>query len=200
MRDDFEQSELGLAWTFRRAPEADAYSLNSRPGFLRLYSQSTIPAARGRVAQVGIKQTESDFLFTARTHFESEVANSEAGITLFQKDDHYLNAVVKKRENGYELNITLANRGAPEVLSSKAAPEYAGVIEWQLESSGKQYEIRYRFTPESEWSLLSSMPSNLLLSQYYTGAHVGFYASSNGIATADYMDIDWADYRAKPRL
>ena len=89
LRDDFEQSELGLAWTFRRAPEADAYSLNSRPGFLRLYSQSTTPAARGRVAQVGIKQTESDFLFTARTHFESQTMNSEAGVTLFQKDDHF---------------------------------------------------------------------------------------------------------------
>ncbi len=199
LRDDFEQNELGLAWTFRRAPEADAYSLVSRPGFLRLYSQSTTPAARGRVAQLGIKQTESDFLFTARTHFESQTMNSEAGVTLFQKDDHYLNAMVKRQEKGYELNITLANRGAPAVLSSKAVPEYAGVIEWQLESLGKQYDVRYRFTPESEWSLLLAMPSNQLLSQYYTGAHVGFYASSNGTATADYMDIDWADYRAKPR-
>jgi alpha-N-arabinofuranosidase len=198
-RDDFEQNELELAWTFRRVPEEDAYSLISRPGFLRLYSQSTTPAARGRVSQLGIKQTESDFLFTARTHFESQATHSEAGITLFQKDDHYLNAVVKRQENGYELNITLANRGAPSILTSKAVPEYAGIIEWQLESTEKQYELRYRFTAESEWSLLLKMPSNKLLSQYYTGAHVGFYASSNGIPSADYMDIDWADYRAKPR-
>ena len=198
-RDDFEQNELELAWTFRRVPEEDAYSLISRPGFLRLYSQSTTPAARARVSQLGIKQTESDFLFTARTHFESQSTNSEAGITLFQKDDHYLNAVVKRQENGYELNITLANRGAPSALTSKAVPEYAGIIEWQLESAEKQYELRYRFTAESEWSLLLKIPSNRLVSQYYTGAHVGFYASSNGIPSADYMDIDWADYRAKRR-
>jgi alpha-N-arabinofuranosidase len=198
-RDDFEQNELELPWTFRRVPEEGAYSLISRPGFLRLYSQSTTPAARGRVSQLGIKQTESDFLFTARTHFESQATHSEAGITLFQKDDHYLNAVVKRQENGYELNITLANRGAPSALTSKAVPEYAGIIEWQLESAEKQYELRYRFTAESEWSLLLKIPSNRLVSQYYTGAHVGFYASSNGIPSADYMDIDWADYRAKRR-
>jgi len=198
-RDDFEQNELELPWTFRRVPEEGAYSLISRPGFLRLYSQSTTPAARARVSQLGIKQTESDFLFTARTHFESQSTNSEAGITLFQKDDHYLNAVVKRQENGYELNITLANRGAPSALTSKAVPEYAGIIEWQLESAEKQYELRYRFTAESEWSLLLKIPSNRLVSQYYTGAHVGFYASSNGIPSADYMDIDWADYRAKRR-
>ena len=199
LRDDFERKELGLPWTFRRVPKKDAYSLIYRPGFLRLYSQSSTPAARGRVAQLGIKQTESDFIFTARTHFESQTMSSEAGITLFQKDDHFLNVVVKRQENGYELSIALADRGAPAILTSKAVPEYSGVIEWQLESSGKQYAVRYRFTTDSEWLLLHRILSNELLSHYYTGAHVGFYASSNGAPSADYVDIDWAEYQAKPR-
>ena len=41
--------------------------------------------------------------------------------------------------------------------------------------------------------------NNGLSDEAGAGAHVGFYASSNGTPTADFMDIDWADYRAKPR-
>ena len=200
LRDDFDESELGLAWTFRRVPREDAYSLNRRPGFLRLNSQSSTPTARARIGQLGVKQTESDFTFTASTYFESKTINSEAGISLFQKDNHYLNAVVKNDANGYQLSVYLANRGKPEILTSIAAPNYSGAIQWQFMSAEKQYKVRYRFKPESEWSLLHKMPSNIMLSQYYTGAHIGFYASSNGNPSTDYMDIDWAEYISKPTL
>ena len=56
-------------------PAADAYSLSARPGHLRLFTQRTVPSARERVAQLGIKQTETAFQFTARTEFEA--ANQE---------------------------------------------------------------------------------------------------------------------------
>ena len=195
--DNFTSPELGLEWTFRRMPAPDAYSLSARPGHLRLFTQRTVPSARERVAQLGIKQTETAFQFTARTEFEASQSGIEAGISLFQKDDHYLNATVKQSGDHYALSVTLANRGAPEILVSQALPSYSGELEWRIDSAGGTYSISYRLHADSEWSLLYQLPSKLLLSQYYTGAHIGFYTSSNGAETDDFMDIDWIKYQGR---
>ena len=195
--DNFTSPELGLEWTFRRMPAPDAYSLSTRPGHLRLFTQRTVPSARERVAQLGIKQTETAFQFTARTEFEASKSGIEAGISLFQKDNHYLNATVKQSGDHYALSVTLANRGAPEILVSQALPSYSGELEWRIDSAGGTYSVSYRLHADSEWSLLYQLPSKLLLSQYYTGAHIGFYTSSNGAETDDFMDIDWIKYQGR---
>ena len=195
--DNFTSPELGVEWTFRRMPAPDAYSLSARPGHLRLFTQQTVPSARERVAQLGIKQTETAFQFTARTEFEASESGSEAGISLFQKDDHYLNATVKQSGDQYVLIVTLAYRGAPKILVSQALPGYSGELEWRIDSAGGTYSISYRLHADSEWSLLHQLPSKLLLSQYYTGAHIGFYTSSNGAETDDFMDIDWINYQGR---
>ena len=195
--DNFTSPELGVEWTFRRMPAVNAYSLSARPGHLRLFTQQTVPSARERVAQLGVKQTETTFQFTARTEFEASQSGTEAGISLFQKDDHYLNATVRKAADEYVLNVTLANRGAPEILVSHALPSYSGELEWRIDSAGGTYSISYRLQADSEWSLLHQLSSRLLLSQYYTGAHIGFYTSSNGAETDDFMDIDWIEYQGR---
>ena len=186
-----------MDWSFRRMPAVNAYSLSARPGHLRLFTQQTVPSARERVAQLGVKQTETTFQFTARTEFEASQSGTEAGISLFQKDDHYLNATVKQSGDHYAISVTLANRGKPEVLVSQALPGYSGELEWSIDSAGGTYSISYRLHANSEWSLLHQLPSKLLLSQYYTGAHIGFYTSSNGTETDDFMDIDWINYQGR---
>lgn len=197
--DPFDLETLGLAWTFRRVPSEGAYSLSARPGFLRLFAQDSSPRPRERVAQVGVKQTETDFLFSSRVEFLTDTVGVEAGVTLFQKDDHYLNATVKLTSDGYKLAVTLANRGAPELIASKALENYSGSIEWRWTSHQGRYEIYYRMSENNEWSLLQNLPSQLLLSHYYTGSHLGFYTSSNGVDSGDFMDIDWMSYEAMPR-
>lgn len=196
--DHFASPKLGVEWTFRRLPAVDAYSLSARRGFLRLHTQQTVPSARARVAQLGIKQTETAFQFTARTEFEASQSETEAGISIFQKDNHYLNATVRKTAEKYVLNVTLANRGEPEILVSEALPGYSGELEWRINSATGIYSISYRLSADSEWSLLHQVTSKLLLSQYYTGAHIGFYTSSNGAETNDFMDIDWVNFQARP--
>lgn len=196
--DHFTSPKLGVEWTFRRLPAVDAYSLSARRGFLRLHTQQTVPSARARVAQLGIKQTETAFQFTARTEFEASQSETEAGISIFQKDNHYLNATVRKTAEKYVLNVTLANRGEPEILVSEALPGYSGELEWRINSATGIYSISYRLSADREWSLLHQVTSKLLLSQYYTGAHIGFYTSSNGAETNDFMDIDWVNFQARP--
>ena len=196
--DHFTSPKLGVEWTFRRLPAVDAYSLSARRGFLRLHTQQTVPSDRARVAQLGIKQTETAFQFTARTEFEASQSETEAGISIFQKDNHYLNATVRKTAEKYVLNVTLANRGEPEILVSEALPGYSGELEWRINSATGIYSISYRLSADSEWSLLHQVTSKLLLSQYYTGAHIGFYTSSNGAETNDFMDIDWVNFQARP--
>ena len=42
--------------------------------------------------------------------------------------------------------------------------------------------------------MLDELKINMLLSQGYTGAHLGLYVTSNGEDSNDYADFDYADY------
>lgn len=194
--DEFDESELQADWTFRRVPEPGTYSLSANPGHLRLYPSPSVPEERGRAALVGIKQTETNFEFETAMQFSSEQVGIEAGISLFQKDDHHLMATVIKADEGYRIQAILSQRGSePETIAALAMPDYPGSLQWRLSAEQFRLEVSYRFDDASEWIVLGSIPTSSLLSRYYTGSHIGFYSTSNGSETSAFADFDWVRYR-----
>jgi alpha-N-arabinofuranosidase len=109
--DNFEGTRLNPGWNFRRVPLENTFSLEARKGFLRLYSRPNIIKERGRASLMGFRQTESDFEFLAKMQFEPSTNTSEAGISLFQKDNNYINLTIIK-EN--KLDDYLARIGHAE--------------------------------------------------------------------------------------
>lgn len=193
--DNFDYTTLNLQWNFRRVPLNKVYSLNEKKGQLRLYSKPNVIKERGRASLMGFRQTESDFEYAAKMTFIPRSNRSEAGISLFQKDNNYLTFTIIKKDNKNVIQLKLAvPEKKPQVIKEKNIPAYKGEITFKVKSAYPSYSYYYSLDG-AEFHLLEKTKSNHILSKKYTGAYLGIYASSNGIKTKEYADFDWVRYK-----
>lgn len=199
--DEFDAPELKLQWNFRRLPLQGAWSLQERPGFLRLHAVPAHIRPRGRANLLGFRQTESDFSYQARMQFQPSDDSSESGLALFQKDDNYLLFTLKRTEDRqHVLRVTVAARGEkPRVALQSPLAAYPGAIELRVMSADDRYHLEYRLDGNPGFTLLTELPGDLLLSHGYTGAYLGLYSTANGLESNDFADFDRVEYQAAPR-
>ena len=192
--DNFDHPNLNLAWNFRRVPLNNIYSLQDSKGHLRLFTTPKVIAERGRASLMGFRQTESNFEYEVKMGFKPKSNNSEAGISLFQKDNNYiiLTVIKEKEDNFIQLKLAEPEKN-PEVLLKENIPSYKGVMTFKVKSEYNSYSFYYSLDG-SEFKLLKRTKSNYILSKKYTGAYLGVYATSNGTKTKDHVDFDWVSY------
>jgi len=193
--DNFDGSDLNLQWNFRRVPLDNVYSIKASEGNLRLFLKPEVIRERGRASLMGFRQSESDFQYEAKMNFEPESNNSEAGISLFQKDNNYFTFTLIKKDNKniIQLKLTEPNKN-PQLISEKNIPNYNGEIIFQVKSEYNSYSFYYALNG-SEFQFLEKTRSNHILSKKYTGAYLGIYATSNGTKSKEYADFDWVSYK-----
>ncbi|MEL6822192.1 MAG: family 43 glycosylhydrolase, partial [Calditrichota bacterium] len=198
--DNFESEQLNLQWNFRRVPLEKTYSLNERPGYLRLFSSPNAIKERSRCSLMGIRQTESDFEYVVKMEFAQNTKDVEAGISLFQKDDNYFTLTLEDRSGSTSLTLKLAEPNKPVItLKETSLANYAGTILFKTTAKGPKYHFAYSLDDGLTFTTIAEAPSHHILSKKYTGAYLGLYSSSNGKQTAGYADFDWINYRAFER-
>ena len=199
--DDFDTGALDLEWNFRRVPMPGIHSLSAREGHLRLYAHPNVIQDRGRAALMGIRQKESDFEYSARMSFAPQQENVEAGVSLFQKDDNYLNYTLVRRDGADQLRLILAERGqAPRVIEQEVLSDYGGEIVFRVVSKAHRYRFEYSLDRGGHFSAFAETDAAHLLSQGYTGAYLGVYSTGNGEPSEEYADFDWVRYQGYERL
>lgn len=206
LTDNFDAGKLQLHWNFRRFPKANTYSLEQKPGFLRLFASPEVISERARASLLGVRQTESDFEYSTSMFFTAEQDGVEAGINLFQKDNNYLSFTLGKADGKIQLKTTLA---IPEqdpkklkqvkVLKQQTLTDYQGHISFKVIARGNQYQLLYSLNQGRDYNLFLTTSSEHLLSKGYTGAFLGLYATSNGQPTQSYADFDWVSYQGFER-
>jgi len=197
--DSFHSEVLDLQWNFRRVPTQKMFALNAAEGYLRLFCLPQVIENKKSASLLGFRQTESDFEYLAKMDFNPKSNYSEAGISIFQKDDHYINLTVIKRENKYFLELKYAEPNkAPLIIFSKNISDFKHEITFKINSNSTGYSFYYSLDGEN-FQLLRNSKSNILLSKYYTGAYLGVYASSNGHTTNDFADFHWVSFKAYQR-
>jgi alpha-N-arabinofuranosidase len=193
--DDFDSKELDLNWNFRRVPSGNMYSLTKRESHLRLNCSEAVISNRNSANFVGFRQTESDFEYVARMSLKSKRNGSEAGISMVQKDDNYLNFTIIKEEGSYFLQVVLALPNTrPQVLKKMKLVDYDGSINLQVLSRNHEYVFVYSMD-NNELVEFHRTEAHFLLSKGYTGAFLGLYATSNGSKTKDFADFDFVEYK-----
>lgn len=198
--DSFDDSDLKLQWNFRRVPLDELYSLKESKGNLRLFLKPEVIKERGRASLIGFRQTESDFQYEAKMIFEPKNNNSEAGISLFQKDNNYITFTIIKLNNKNVVQLKLAEPNKePQILIQKNILNYDGEITFQVKSEDNRYSYYYSLDG-SEFHFLDRTKSNHILSKKYTGAYLGIFASSNGKKTKEYANFDWVKYKGFERF
>ena len=145
---------------------------------------------------MGFRQTESDFEYQAKMNFHPKSDNSEAGISIFQKDDNYFTLTVVKENNKYILQLKLADPNSkPEVLNKQVISNYNKEITLKVKSLNHNYSFYYSMNGV-EFILFEETKANHILSKGYTGAYFGVHATSNGENSIDYADFDWVSYKS----
>jgi xylan 1,4-beta-xylosidase len=202
-RDDFDSSSLHLEWNFRRCPKAGIYSLTAKPGFLRLYAQPTQIAENTSCSLLGIRQRHSEFTYAAKMHL-SHGNSLEAGISLFQKDDNFINfTIIQDGTSGIQkLQVFVAEREKkPYTVKEVDLQECLTEITFKVKSENHKYVFSYSVTG-SNFEVFSETASDLLMSFGYTGAYFGLYCTTKGqdSAVTDFADFDWVEHEAFPRF
>lgn len=198
--DDFDGDSLGPEWNFRRLPRPGSWSLTERPGYLRLNAGPEVIRERGRASLAGIRQTDTGFSYETRMLFSPGSDGSEAGMALFQKDDNYIGFTLKRENGGHQLRLALAEPGAGPVVKKQITVEnYIGEIFFKAITRDGEYVFEWALHENGEYQEFARLPGDVILSQGYTGAYLGLYATANGKEQTDHADFDWVMYIKKPR-
>ncbi len=199
--DDFDANELQLGWTFRRVPRPGTYSLDARDGYLRLYASTTAIGERQQASLMGFRQTESDFEYSALMQFSPDGDDAEAGLSLVQKDDNYLNFTVVRNTGRMSVRLVLAERGEePRVIEEAELTDYDGEIALAVVSRDGEYVFSYATDDgQAPVRVASTAADHILARGSYTGAFLGLYASTNGGAPGPFADFDRVQYRGFER-
>jgi xylan 1,4-beta-xylosidase len=193
--DNFNDTNLGLAWNRRRAPMQKMIDLASNPGSLRLYTNNNKLQERKRANFTGIKQTESDFSFETKMTFSPTSDSDEAGIAIVQKDNNFLSLTLKQSSDDIALELKLMNEIQTSIASKKIDYNSKQPIQLKVESFNNKYHFYYALENQ-KFQLLAEAAANHLLSHGYTGAHIGLYATSNGQMSTGYVDFDRVEYKS----
>ncbi len=198
--DNFDGKKLDLEWNFRRVPQPETYSLTAREGFLRLYAKPERFEMREQYSLMGIRQKESDFEYSARMEFSPEKNSTEAGISLFQKDDNYMNFTVVLKNGNPTLQLIISEKGKEAVVKKdKILTDYKGEIILKVISGNDKYHFVYSLNGRKSFTSFVTTEADYILSDGYTGAFLGIYATGNGQSTDTYADFDWVNYKGHPR-
>ena len=193
--DDFNKTNLGLAWNHRRAPMQNMFDLASNPGSLRVYANPNILHERKRANFIGIKQTESEFSFEAKMTFSPSGDSDESGIAIVQKDNNFLSLTIKPFNEDIFLELKLMNKIETSIASKIIYYKSTLPIQLKVESYQNYYRFYYALKND-DFELFEETPADHLLSHGYTGAHIGLYTTSNGQISTGYADFDRVEYRS----
>lgn len=162
---------------------------------MRLYTSINVIKERQRASLMGFRQTESDFEYEAKMKFKPKSNNSEAGISLFQKDDNYFTFTLVKDKDSYNLQLKLAKPNTePQLLKKIEFTNYSDAITFKVKSENHSYSFYYSLNGE-DFILFDETKANHILSKGYTGAYLGVYVTGNGKSSKDYADFDWVSYK-----
>mgnify|MGYP001206882767 FL=1 len=195
-RDEFNGDKLKLNWNFRRFPIDDIYRIDQEKGILVLACHPNQISDRGRAALLGFKQTESTYEYTSHMIFNPKNYGSEAGVSMFQKDNNYINFTIIKDQEGIKLKAYCKRDNKIQSSYQKYLPEYSGEIKFKVEANKDNYKLYYNIEG-SGFKLLATLDGSIIKSNGYTGAHLGLYASGNGYENQDSAYFNYVNYFVK---
>lgn len=190
-RDDFATPSLNLYWNFIRTPEVPFWSTTERPGWLRLIGQ---PATLNEIANpafVGRRQQYFASTIQALIDFDPQREGEEAGLTLFQNEDHHYEIGIR-REMDERVIFVRQRIGSLEAIVARAVLP-AGTVILTIETTLSEYTFGYQLA-DGIFNVLTTGRTRYLTSEIaggFTGVFVGMYATGHGAVSTTPADFDW---------
>ena len=204
--DHFESQTLASQWNFLRTPREDFWSLNARPGYLRLRLRPEQLTDLANPSFVGRRQQHMRFAVRAALEFQPQHKDECAGLVLLQNNQFNFRFVVS---GGAATTVSLVKRATPEPnprllpiqtgtdVTLAELPIEGSRFYFKVEADGQAYSFYIATAPEAWQPVAEGVDGRILSTPFaggFVGAYIGMYASSNGQPSANTADFDWFEY------
>ncbi|HWA76805.1 MAG TPA: glycoside hydrolase family 43 protein [Polyangiaceae bacterium] len=196
-RDDFNSSTLPLYWNFLRNPETALYSLEERPGFLRLRGSMHGLDAVASPTWVGRRQRHFSVRASTCLEFEPATEQEEAGLVVRMNERHHYEIFVTRRAQ--RTSVVLRRRIGSlqaEVACQPLATAEASRLVLCVQADRDRYVFSYGAS-EGELRPLGEGETRYLSTEVasgFTGVYFAMYATGNGAPCRRPADFDWFEY------
>jgi len=197
VRDDFASPKLAHCWNYLRSPEPALYSLDERPGHLRLRGTAHGLDDVASPAWVGRRQRHFRVRVAACLEFEPATEREEAGLVVRMNERHHYEIFVTRR--GGRRNVVLRRRIGSlqaELESRSLSSHEASRLILAIEADPDTYAFSYGRS-EDDLRRLGEGETRYLSTEVaggFTGVYFAMYATGNGAPCKRPADFDWFDY------
>jgi alpha-N-arabinofuranosidase len=195
-------SVLPPHWLTLRMPrnEKDSgISLSARPGFLRLFTRGATMRGKEHPSFAGRRLQHRDWLFSAAMEFTPKQEAECAGLVLLQSEDWQYRLELCMADGVCSVRLIRAAGSADEIIAQHPCPEPGeGRFVFAACSQELALSFFYGVNQYTLKKLAEGIDGSILSTEYsggFVGTVAGVFASGNGIDTANYADVAWAEYR-----
>lgn len=195
--DVFESAMLAPHWVFVRTPRTPFWSLEARPGHLRLYLRPERLTELANPSFVGRRQQHRTFTVRTAMDFEPRETHECAGLVLLQNNDYHFRLTCTQGTHGRRVvRLIRRMRGIDTIVGEQVVG--SGRLYLKVEARGQAYTFCVTTAPEMWIPVAEAVDGRLLSTPVaggFVGAMIGLYASSNGHSSETVADFAWFEYR-----
>ncbi|CAM0142826.1 unnamed protein product [Umbelopsis sp. WA50703] len=205
--DSFDTTTLDKSFNFIRNPYADLYSLEERPGWLRIYTSHIDLGQLDSPAWVGRRQQAFNCVFKTLIDFKPKCSEQEAGLTLHANDFVHAEVGITVTAEGKRAVISRVWRSdlddldelnvekKYEILTTEVLPDDEPV-ELQILADPTSYQFGYTPKGEKNVKILGTMSTKWFKRTenkrlHFTGVFAAMYCTDRGYQTLGHADFDY---------
>jgi alpha-N-arabinofuranosidase len=199
-RDDFDSRKLGLSWNFLRNPDPALYSLDDRPGYLRLRGAAHGLDDVASPSWVGRRQCHFTVRVAASLEFEPGTEREEAGLVVRMNARHHYEIFVTRRDGRRTVVVRRRIGSLQAEVASRSLSHYeSSRLVLAIDAERDKYVFSYGRS-DDELRPLGDGETRYLSTEVasgFTGVYFAMYATGNGAPCNQPADFDWFEYRAR---
>ncbi|MCD7899682.1 MAG: glycoside hydrolase family 43 protein [Bacteroides sp.] len=193
-RTNFNTSALGFEWNYLYNPIVTNYSLNERPGYLRLKASTVQLNHPGTPTFVGRRQQHIECTATTAIELNESSLHDEGGITVYMNNQHHYDLFIRQGEKDKQI-ITLRYCLGSMQHIEKEVELPTGKFYLQVQANNNYYSFYYS-TDNKNYQKLGQMDVRYLSSETaggFTGIYFALYAASQNPSRGS-ADFEWFAY------
>jgi beta-xylosidase len=182
--DEFNQARLGPQWEWNHNPDNAHWSLNARPGFLRLIPGPAegLLSARNTLTEC---MQDNAFEFTVRLDLAKMKSGVHAGLAMFEESASGLELVQTGSERRLDF-FRLPDRTAGPVIAQS-------ILELRVRVDGDQ--ARYSYSLDDGESFHQLGDAAQIHFSWWKGSRPALFAFTTQAGDPGAIDFDWVHYQ-----
>ncbi|MBO5014529.1 MAG: family 43 glycosylhydrolase, partial [Bacteroidaceae bacterium] len=182
VKEEFNDSILGMQWMTLRGPATDLYSLTETPGYLTLKCATKSSKERVVPAMVCRRLQHHQFEAETRMYFNPQCVDEKAGLLLFKDEFHQYFMAVAESEAGRTVSLIQIGREEDSVLACEKVSSESTCFDLKIVSTtGLTFDFLYSVNGGKTWNKLCEKVDAGYLSTAvaggFTGTTIALYAT-----------------------